>query len=240
MATQPAAPPAAPRLLHEIELLMRNRFRFYAELRDGAGLRRKIVAMLIFAPLFLALFGAVIGSDHSVWQALSSAAKLPALFLLTLVICLPTLYFFNTLFESSLSLAQNFALLLAAVTMTAVVLLGFAPVALFFLITTSQYQFYKLLNVLIFAIAGWVGLRQLSQGLWLLTAHDRRGARTRGAILRVWIVLYAFVGSQLAWTLRPFFGAPGLPFELFRGLGGNFYTNIFASLGEVFGFFVVR
>jgi hypothetical protein len=235
-----AAPKSEPRLFGVIELLMRNRFRFFAEVRDGLGLNTKIRAMLLFAPLFLAIFGAVIGSDHSVWQALSSAVKLPALFLLTLLICLPTLYFFNTLFESSLSLGQNFALLLAAITMTSIVLLGFAPVALFFLITTSQYQFFKLLNVAIFIIAGGIGLRQLSQGMWMLTAHDRRGAAARGNMLRVWILLYAFVGSQLAWTLRPFFGAPGLAFELFRGLGGNFYTNIFASIGELLGFFTVR
>jgi hypothetical protein len=44
----------------------------------------------------------------------------------------------------------------------------------------------------------------------------------------------------MAWTLRPFIGAPGLDFELFRQLGGNFYTNIFASIGEILGFFVVR
>ena len=219
---------------------MRNRYRFYAEVRDGLGMGQKMRAMLIFAPLFLALFGAVIGSDHSVWQVLSSAVKLPVLFLLTLVICVPTLYFFTTIFESSLTLTQIFALLLASVTMTAIVLLGFTPVVLFFLITTSQYQFFKLLTVAIFAIAGVIGVRQLSQGLWLLTAHDGRSAGARRTILRLWILLYMFVGSQLAWTLRPFFGAPGLPFELFRGLGGNFYTNIFASLGELFGFFVVR
>ena len=54
------------------------------------------------------------------------------------------------------------------------------------------------------------------------------------------IVLYAFVGSQMAWTLRPFIGAPSMKFELFRQLGGNFYSNIFASIGEMLGFFVVR
>lgn len=54
------------------------------------------------------------------------------------------------------------------------------------------------------------------------------------------MILYAFVGSQLAWTIRPFVGAPSIPFEPFRQLGGNFYTNIFASLGEVLGFFIVR
>ncbi len=240
MTTQAPAPPADNRLLAAIELLMRNRYRFYAEVRDGTGMGHKLRAMLVFAPLFLALFGAVIGSDHSVWQALSSGLKLPALFLLTLVICVPTLYFFTTIFESSLSLTQIFVLLLASVTMTAIVLLGFTPVVLFFLITTSQYQFFKLLTVAIFAMAGVIGVRQLSQGLWLLTAQDGSAAGARRTILRLWILLYVFVGSQLAWTLRPFFGAPGLPFELFRGLGGNFYTNIFASLGELFGFFTVR
>ena len=44
----------------------------------------------------------------------------------------------------------------------------------------------------------------------------------------------------MAWTLRPFIGAPGLDFELFRQLGGNFYANVFTSIGEVLGFFVVR
>lgn len=232
----------APRAtsLQNIELLLRNRFRFFAEIRDSVEVPRKIRAMLLWSAVFLGLFGAAIGSDHSVWQALASSVKLPLLFLITLVVCLPTLYFFNTIFESSLSLSQNFALLLSAITMTSVVLLAFVPVVLFFLISTSQYQFYKLLNVGIFAVAGWIGIRQLGQGMKMLTATERRGAVTRGRVLRLWMLLYAFVGSQLAWTLRPFFGAPGLPFELFRGLGGNFYTNIFASLGEVLGFFVVR
>lgn len=58
--------------------------------------------------------------------------------------------------------------------------------------------------------------------------------------MRFWILLYAFVGTQLAWTLRPFFGAPGLPFELFRNLGGTFYADIFAALGEILGFFTVQ
>jgi len=240
MTTAPATPSPRAGMLAEIGTLLRNRYRFFAEIRDGVEVPRKIRAMLLYSMSFLALFGAVIGSDHSVWQALASGVKLPVLFLITLVVCLPALYFFNTIYEASLSLSQNFALILASITMTSVVLLGFAPVVLFFLISTSQYQFFKLLNVGVFAIAGWIGIRQLTQGMWMLTAHDRRGARARGRILRIWILLYAFVGSQLAWTLRPFFGAPGLPFELYRGLGGNFYTNIFASFGEILGFFTVR
>ena len=237
-----AAPPPVLQAgsLQVIEALLRNRFRFFAEVREGVELPGKIRAMLLYSAGFLALFGAVIGSDHSSWQALASGVKLPLLFLVALLVCLPTLYFFNTLFEASLSLSQNFALLLAAVTLTSVVLLSFIPVVLFFLITSGNYQFFKLLNVAIFAIAGWIGTRQLGHGMRLLTAESRRGARSRGRIVRLWIVLYAFVGSQLAWTLRPFFGAPGLPFELARPLGGNFYADIFASFGELLGFFTVR
>jgi hypothetical protein len=240
MSAIAAKSPTAGGLLTEIELLLRNRFRFFAEVRDGVDLPRKIWAMVAWAAAFLAVTGAIIGSTHSVWQALASAAKLPLLFLITLLVCLPTLYFFNTIFESSLSLGQNLALILSAVTVTAIVLLAFMPVVLFFMITTSQYQFFKLLNVGIFSISGVVGLLYLLQGMRLVSARDRRGVDARAWVLRLWIVLYGFVGSQLAWTLRPFFGAPESSFELFRGFGGNFYTNILASLGEVLGFFTVR
>lgn len=232
--------PARAGMLNQVELLLRNRFRFFAEIRDGVDLNLKLRGLLLYSALFLAIFGAVIGSEHSALQAISSAIKLPLLFFITLLVCTPTLYFFNTIFEASLSVSQTAALLLSAIAMTAVVLLAFAPIVIFFQITSAQYQFFKLLNVVIFVIAGWIGVRQLGQGIRFITANDVRGARSRRRILWLWILLYAFVGSQLAWTLRPFFGAPGLPFELFRGLGGNFYTNIFASFGELFGFFTVH
>ncbi|MCL4871688.1 MAG: actin-binding WH2 domain-containing protein [Anaerolineae bacterium] len=222
-----------------VETILRNRIHFFQEIRDGIGLREKMRAMLISSLVFMALYGAVMGSTHSLWQALSSAAKLPVLFIATLFICAPTLYFFNVLFGSHQSLTQNVALILTAITVTSVLLLSFTPITLFFLLTTSQYQFFKLLNVGIFAIAGIMGVRFLGQGMRIVAA-EAEGDSARRRVLRMWMLLYAFVGSQLAWTIRPFIGAPSIEFELFRQLGGNFYTNIFASLGEVLGFFVVR
>jgi hypothetical protein len=222
-----------------VETILRNRVLYFHEIRDGVALGGKMRAMLISSLAFLALYGAVMGSTHSLWQALSSAAKLPVLFLATLFICAPTLYFFNVLFGSNQSLTQNIALILTAITVTAVLLLSFAPITLFFLLTTSQYQFFKLLNVGIFAISGFMGVLFLSQGMRIVAA-EREGNSARRRVLWLWMFLYAFVGSQLAWTIRPFIGAPSIEFELFRQLGGNFYTNIFASLGEVLGFFLVQ
>ena len=229
-----------------IETILRNRFHFFVEIRDGIDTRPKVRAMLISSVLFLALYGAVLGSTHSLWQALSSATKLPLLFLATLVVCSPTLYFFNVLYGSNQSLTQNFCLILTAITVTSVLLLSFAPIVLFFLLTTSSYQFFKLLNVGIMAVSGAIGVAFLSQGMRVVSAAGREGedrdtnVRARRNVMRFWVIVYGFVGSQMAWTLRPFVGAPGLRFELFRQLGGNFYANVFASLGEVLGFFTVR
>ncbi len=156
-----------------------------------------------------------------------------------MVICSPTLYFFNVLFGSNQSLTQNIALILTAITVTAVVLLSFAPIVLFFLLTTSSYQFFKLLNVLIFTLSAVMGVVFLNKGMKIVSA-DQEGARTRRLVMWLWVIVYAFVGSQMAWTLRPFIGAPSMEFELFRQLGGNFYGNVFASIGEILGFFVVR
>jgi len=223
-----------------IETILRDRHRFFLEIREGKGLAEKMRAMLISSAAFFALYGAVMGSSHSLWQALSSGAKLPLLFLATLVVCAPTLYFFNLNFGSNQSLSQNVALMLTTITVTSVLLLSFSPVVTFFLLTTSQYQFFKLLNVGVFAISGIVGVTFLGYGMRVVSCAGSEGARGRRTVVWLWIILYAFVGSQMAWTLRPFVGAPGLPFELFRQLGGNFYANVLASLGEVLGFVTVR
>ena len=46
--------------------------------------------------------------------------------------------------------------------------------------------------------------------------------------------MYAFVGTQMAWTLSPFMGAPNHPFMLFVQ-GGNFYADVINSLRQLLG-----
>jgi hypothetical protein len=224
-----------------VETILRDRHQFFEEIREGIGVQQKTRSMVVSTAAFLAVYGAVLGSTHSLIQALSSAAKLPILFLITLAICVPALYVLSVLFGASQRLTQSIALVLSAITVTAVLLLSFAPITFFFMLTTSGYQFFKLLNVLFFVIAGSLGMVFLSQGMQVVSTSDKQeGVKMRRLLLYVWIVLYAFVGSQMAWTLRPFIGYPDAKFELVRELGGNFYSNILISLGEVLGFLIVR
>jgi hypothetical protein len=54
--------------------------------------------------------------------------------------------------------------------------------------------------------------------------------KIRNRLLLFWLTLYGLVGSQLVWTLRPFFGHPDHPFQLFREVEGNFYSQVIRSL----------
>ncbi|MBN1171766.1 MAG: hypothetical protein JXA67_06290 [Micromonosporaceae bacterium] len=54
-------------------------------------------------------------------------------------------------------------------------------------------------------------------------------------LLYIWIMLFGFVGTQLAWTLRPFFGSPDEPFQVFRSIEGTFYWDILHTIGHLLG-----
>ncbi|MCC5607932.1 actin-binding WH2 domain-containing protein [Nostoc sp. CHAB 5834] len=214
---------------------LRDRQGFLEEVRQGTRLPNKIISLLVCSSLFLAGYGGIIGAYHSWMQALSSAIKLPALYLITLLICIPTLYFANVVFGSKRTFGQHLALVLTAVSVTSVLLLSFAPITLFFLITTNNYQFLILLNVFVFALTGFIGVSSLYHATTLVLEQDNEGSKTRQKILQFWLFLYAFVGSQLGWTLRPFFGTPDSAFQLFREREGNFYLSVIQAISYLLG-----
>lgn len=216
--------------------LLRERKQFLEELREGVKLKSKIFGLLISSTVFFGIYGAILGASSTWMQCLVSVIKLPALYLLTLIICFPTLYFFNVMFGSKRTFEQYLALLMTAMAMISILMFGFAPVSLFFLLSTSDYNFFLLLNVAIMAITGFLGISFFYQGMQFLSEEDAEGKDIRLNILRFWLGLYGFVGTQLGWTLRPFFGSPGQAFELFRSRESNFYLSVWNSIRHIGGF----
>ncbi|KPQ34951.1 MAG: Protein of unknown function (DUF3262) [Phormidesmis priestleyi Ana] len=221
--------------------LLRDRRKFLDEVRNNEKLETKIASLLVSSSLFFAIYGAIIGAYSGFLQTLSSAIKLPALYLLTLLICLPTLYFFDILFGSRLNFKQYITMALTAVAVISVLLFSFAPVILFFLISVKDYFFFLLLNVLIMAITGSIGVRLFYKGMRDITSTPDIvspvvSQKSRRYLLQGWVILYGLVGSQLGWTLRPFLGFDGEPFQMFRPeIEGNFYTQIARSIGIFLG-----
>ncbi|MFN0056015.1 MAG: hypothetical protein ACKV0T_28045, partial [Planctomycetales bacterium] len=67
-------------------------------------------------------------------------------------------------------------------------------------------------NGLMFALATFSAQGMLRRTYCPLIARHPR----HRAMLRVWLVTFAFVGLQMAWVLRPFVGDPSRPVEFFR------------------------
>lgn len=215
--------------------LLRDRTAFLAEIEQQKNLDRKTVSLLFSSSIFLALYGAIIGSTNGVLQMLSSAFKLPALYLLTLIICLPTLYFFDVIFGSKRTFNQYLALLMATMAMISVMLFGFAPVTLFFRLSIDDFNFFRLLNVAVLALTGVIGVKFFYRSMLALIDKNTESAANRYKLITAWLFLYGFVGSQLGWTLRPFFSTPGTSFALFREIESNFYVEVIKIIGAFLG-----
>ncbi|MEM8723097.1 MAG: actin-binding WH2 domain-containing protein [Cyanobacteria bacterium P01_G01_bin.39] len=217
--------------------LLRDRDHFLNEIEQKKYLDQKIISLLVSSSLFLALYGAIIGSTHSSLQIVSSAFKLPALYLLTLLICLPTLYFMDVVLGSQRTFGQYLTLLLASMAMMSVMLFGFAPVTLFFRLSIDDYWFFLLLNIIVMGFTGVVGIKFFYKSMMRLMKQESldKISVNRHKLIVGWLFLYGFVGSQLGWTLRPFVGTPDQSFALFREIESNFYIQVVYIIAKVFG-----
>lgn len=232
-ATPAASAASATGLGAFLTQILSDRDQFFGEVAEGEGLRSKLAHALWTLVGLSALYGAAAGAYASPAQALSSALKLPFLFLGTLVICFPGFFVIQVLVGSRLRLSQVLALVLGALSLSAILLAAVVPITAFFLLTGANYYFLTLLHVLIVLGAGLVGMAALHDGLAF--ACEKRGVYPKKAmtIMKVWAVLFAFVGIQLAWNLQPFVGDRGQPFQLFRHNEGNFYTAVVYSLNKL-------
>jgi len=98
-------------------------------------------------------------------QMLASMAKVPMLYFLTLVVTFPSLYVFNALVGSRLSMLSVLRLLIASGGVMLAVLASFGPIVGFFAVSTTSYPFMQLLNVIVFSIAGFLSLAFLLRTL---------------------------------------------------------------------------
>jgi hypothetical protein len=178
--------------------------------------------------LFGMIYGAVMGTYGGLqgdrfWQIVFSATKVPLLFLVTLSVGLPSFCVLNTLYGLRDDFGQALRALLAAQAGLALILAALAPFTLFWYASSTDYAAATLFNGSMFAIA-------TMSAQWLLRRFYRpliaRQPRHR-SLLRVWLVIYSFVGIQMAWVLRPFIGDPMQPVRFFREEAwGNAYVAV--------------
>ena len=134
------------------------------------GVSVVVIAMAVIYGFCMGVFSLIHGAETSEYsralmQTFASMTKVPLLYSLTLIVTFPSLYVFNALIGSRLKVAPVFKLLLASLAVNLAVLVSLGPILAFFSASTPNYSFIVLLNVLIFTIAGVLGLMFLVQAL---------------------------------------------------------------------------
>lgn len=178
-----------------------------------------------------AVYGAVMGFyGANLLQSLYSALKVPLLLTVATLICLPNFLVLNTVLGLRGDFPAAFRGILSAQGTLAICLASLAPVTALAYVSTDYYAFTKVANGAMFAVASLAGQITLAHHYGPLIAS--RPAHRLG--LAAWLGLYMFVSVQLAWVLRPFIGAPGLPTVFFRqDAWGNAYVEVARAVWQV-------
>jgi hypothetical protein len=213
---------------------LRNPDEFFMSIRNGEQVGSKAITLSIASFLFLMAYGFTLGIMKSPLQAVSSAIKIPILFLSTMAFCLPALYFFSlALLGTPLRMVQVLAVVLTGISVTAFLLLGLAPITLFFVFTSSNYSFFQVLAVLFVGISALIGVYFLWRGMTLVEPTRQDAMKHVGrCILGLWMVLYGFVGTQMTWRLSPFIGRPEDPFYIIKPSRDNFYVDVLRAVQQ--------
>jgi hypothetical protein len=194
---------------------------------------RMLVRQVLIICLMGFLYGLVMGGFHSFIQALVAGVKIVVLFIATLAICFPSFYIIQQVLGSRMSFSQMMIIILSGFILSFTITLSFAPIIVFFLVTGNNYHFLQLLHVSVFIFSGIFGIRLIIEALKYACEIKSIYPQIGVTVFRIWIVIFAFVGIQLAWNLRPFLGDKKDDFELFREYEGNFYTAIIYSFNQL-------
>ncbi|MCA9215792.1 MAG: hypothetical protein KDB27_22155 [Planctomycetales bacterium] len=187
-----------------------------------------LIRMIVF---FGFIYGATMGSYEltSIFrlkQSFYSAVKVPLLLAVTFGISLPSFYVINMLLGLSDDFRAAVRALIATQAGIAIVLASLAPVTALWYFSTTRYDTAIVFNAAMFAIAS-------VSGQWLMRRYYAPLIETNPRhrlLLWTWICVYALVGIQMGWILRPFIGTPGTETQFLRV---QEWDNAYVTVGRL-------
>lgn len=220
-----------------IDLFLRSQA---TDLRDWVIRRPASIAWFCIASILVGagLYGVAIGSWRNGWQALFTGIKLPLVILLTTLGNGLLNGMLAPLLGLNIPFRQTFLLVLLSFGVTSIILGSLSPIIWFVVwntpplgtrtsLSSPEYGLLQLTLATFTAFAGIVGNVRIYPLL-------KNGSSTKAAALRVllaWLAANLFLGSQIAWVLRPFIWDPAGPVEFIgrQYFRGSFYETVFEA-----------
>ena len=213
-----------------IDLLLRDREAFHAHLERATDLASIARALLLTVIAGCAVFGAAMGANRGGLQLLFAAVKLPLVVLLTAGICGPALTGLLRSVKAESSFTKDLLLVLSALALGSSVLAALAPIVVLAELAGTGYHKLILLVVCCCSVGGVAGLSLFIKGL------HRRGGSMLAMILALGV--FALVGTQMAWTMRPYVLRPRTPDVPFmRAIEGGFLDSVNRSTDSARGIY---
>ena len=186
-----------------------------------------------------AVYGLVLGWWRSFEMALHVAAKLPVVFVGSTLVVSVFAWMAGLVLGSGLRYREVLSLVFSAMAVASRLLLGLVPVILFFIFTAAPtagsrdelrfaHAILLSVHILVFAAAGVFGNLTLVREL-----RHRVSAQCRVPVLvALWLGVFALVGCQTGWMMRPLVGSPNITVEFLRedALESNFLESVFDQI----------
>ena len=211
----------APRGLALVDQLLRDRPAVLARIEAGRGLAALMPTFVATIAIGAALTGAALGSFRGGAQIGFAAVKLPLALLATAALCAPALTALGRGLGRPAALARDLALVTMALAVGALVLVALVLVVLVARAVDLAYHGSILLAVGVGAVGGLAAIAVLTGGL------RRAAIKDAGLAAGLFALIFAVVGAQSAWTLRPWLVRPRTPEVPFvRSLEGSLYDAV--------------
>lgn len=208
-------------------------------------MKRSPVVMLGFTLPLIILGCGSYGLSMGLWQgwemASYAAIKFPIVVIATLCINAMLNGMLAMVLGSGISIRQSLQFLFTAFAICALVLGAVSPITIGMALqgparigaeAKSFHSATMLTHVFMISYAGIVSHSMLFGAL-------KKYALTRSTAIKTfiaWLVGNLFVGAQVGWISRPFFGSPGSEIEFLREdkFNSSFYEAIFSAINNFF------
>lgn len=209
---------------------------------SATQLKSSFFTTVVTIALGSSLYGFTVGLWRGLEMAGYVALKTPLLIFSTLLITAFLNGVISLLLGTGIGFRKSLLCQLLSFSLASIVLASLSPITLFIAleapgplspIARQSHSFYLLLHTTIVAFAGFLSVTKLYNFIQSLTPNVSAARFT----LYSWLASNAFVGAQLSYLLRPFFGSPGLEVAFLREdpFKGTFYEAIWRSLNHLLG-----
>lgn len=193
--------PDAAKGANLLSLLLKDPVAVGKEIAEGKECWRRSLVFLAWALVFHAIFGLAVGLFGGWSVAGMAAVKAPLIAFCSFLLCYPSLYVFGSLGGAALSADRMFLLGSSCLALIGLILIGLAPVAWLFSISTASFPFVVLMTAIVWIVSVGFAFK------YILKLQEKSAfRRLRGIVF--WFYIFVLVSFQMTTCMRPLLTKP--------------------------------